>query len=310
MSVRELVVLGTSARFPTAERNLNGLLLRWDGEGLMFDPGEGTQRQMIFCDVTATSLTRVLVSHFHADHCLGLAGICQRISLDRVPHEVEIWFPASGAAYFDRLRRASIYHAAARIGPRPIPDAALEGPKVIAETADCRLLAAPLDHAVSCLGWRWEERPRRTMLPEQLRAAGIIGPAIKRLQQDGFAEVEGRTVRLEDVSVPRAGQSVAVIMDSRPCDNALALAEGADLLVVASTYLHRDRAQAERRKDMTAREAGRLARSAGAKKLVLTHFDPMYPSTEPFLDEAAAEHDAVELAVDGARFAIPRPKKG
>lgn len=310
MSVRELVVLGTSARLPTAKRNPNGLLLRWDGEGLMFDPGEGTQRQMIFCDVSATSLTRILISHFHADHCLGLAGLCQRISLDRVPHPVQVWFPESGAPYFERLRRASIYHAAAKLDPRPIPDAERGGLVVLHEDAELKLTCGPLDHAVSCLGYRLDEQAKRTMLPDKLREHGIRGPAIKALQREGHADVDGRRVSLDEVSVPKPGQSVAVIMDTRPCDNALELARGADLLVVASTYLERDRSRAEGRKDMTAAEAGRLAAAAGAKHLVLTHFDPGYDDLGPFLDEAGAHVGSVSLAQDGARLPIPRPKKG
>lgn len=309
MSVRELVVLGTSARFPTHSRRLNGYLLRWDAEGLMFDPGEGTQRQMIFCDITATSLTRVFISHFHADHCLGLAGLCQRISLDRVPHEVGVYYPASGTPYYERLRKASIYHAAAKLAPCPIPDERRDQLQVVHEDPKIRILAGTLSHAVSCLGYRLEEQPRRTMLPDKLRAAGLRGPAIKALQQDGFADVDGVRVRLEDVSVPRPGQSVAVIMDTRPCDHALSLAKGADLLIVASTYLEKDLKWAEKRRDMTALEAGKLARAAGAKKLVLTHFDPMYESVNAFGEEAATVFPNVSVAKAGDRFPIPRPKK-
>lgn len=309
MSVRELVVLGSSARFPTETRNPSGYFLRWDGEGLMFDPGEGTQRQMIFSDITATSLTRMFISHFHADHCLGLAGLCQRISLDRVPHAVEVYFPESGRAYYERLRKASIYHAAAKLDPRPVADAPLGGLRLLHSDEHIQILGAPLDHVVSCMGYRLEEKPRRTMLPDKLRAAGVVGPAIKALQQNGFSMVDGRRVSLEDVSVPRPGQSVAVIMDTRPCAQALALAEGADLLLVASTYLEKDRALAEKKKDMTAVEAARLARSAGAKKLVLTHFDPMYSDLGPFLEEAAPVFSGVSVAHDGARYVIPRPPK-
>lgn len=309
MSVRELVVFGTSARFPTASRNLNGLLLRWDGEGLMFDPGEGTQRQMIFTEVTATSLTKVLVSHFHGDHCLGLAGVCQRISLDRVPHPVETFFPASGAAYFERLRRASIYHAAARIEARPVEDAEAAGPLVIYEDERIRLWAGPLDHTVPCLGYRLEEKAGRRMLPERLREQGLRGPVIKQLQREGFVHVDGRRVELDEVSVPKPGQSVAVIMDSRPTPIAEQLARGADLLVAASTFLACDQAKAEERKDRTAAEAAQLARDAGAARLVLTHFDPSYECLDPFLEEAGVIFSNVALAEDGARFSIPRPSK-
>lgn len=96
MSVRELVVLGTASQVPTRYRNHNGYLLRWDGAGLLFDPGEGTQRQMLLAGVSATDVTRICVTHFHGDHCLDLPGVIQRLSLDGVPHPVDAHYPATG----------------------------------------------------------------------------------------------------------------------------------------------------------------------------------------------------------------------
>ena len=97
-------MLGTACQAPTRRRNHNGYLLRWDGEGILFDPGEGTQRQMVLAGVSASDLTRICVSHFHGDHCLGLTGVVQRLALDRVEHPVPAHYPASGQEYFDRLR--------------------------------------------------------------------------------------------------------------------------------------------------------------------------------------------------------------
>ena len=308
MSVRELVVLGTSARVPTQQRHPNGYLLRWDDEGILFDPGEGTQRQMIFCDITATSLTRIAISHFHGDHCLGLAGLCQRISLDRVPHPVKVYFPSSGSVYYERLRKASIYHSAASLDANPIDESSSDL-QIIDETDNFQILAAPLFHSVPCLGYRLEEKARRTMLPEKLEALGIRGRAIGQMQRQGYAEVDGRQVSIDEVSVPKAGQSVAVIMDTRPCDNALSLSMGADVLLVASTYLAKHQKLAEKRQDMTAKEAGRLAAAAKAKKLILTHFDPMYENLSAHAEEAAKYFSNVELASEGYRYTIPRPPK-
>ena len=95
MSNRELVILGTASQAPTRTRNHNGYFLRWDDEGLLFDPGEGTQRQMLFAGVTAHQITRGCVTHFHGDHCLGLPGVLQRMALDQVTATVEVAYPAS-----------------------------------------------------------------------------------------------------------------------------------------------------------------------------------------------------------------------
>ena len=102
MSNRELVVLGTASQAPTRSRNHNGYFLRWDDEGLLFDPGEGTQRQMLFAGITASQITRICITHFHGDHCLGLPGVLARMSLDRVPHTVEVSYPAGSREVFGR----------------------------------------------------------------------------------------------------------------------------------------------------------------------------------------------------------------
>src|SRR5918997_517613 len=108
MSARELVVLGTASQVPTRYRNHNGYFLRWDGEGVLFDPGEGTQRQLLLAGIPSGSITRICITHLHGDHCLGLPGVIQRMVLDRVTHPIDVYFPASGRPYIDRLRSASV----------------------------------------------------------------------------------------------------------------------------------------------------------------------------------------------------------
>ncbi|MEQ9503409.1 MAG: ribonuclease Z [Deltaproteobacteria bacterium] len=304
MSVRELVVLGTSSQVPTRYRNHNGYLLRWDEEGLLFDPGEGTQRQMIYAEVTATSITKVLITHFHGDHCLGFAGITQRLSLDRVPHPIDVYFPKSGHVFYDRLRRASIYHACATLRPNPIAKAG-----VIHESKKITIHAEKLDHGVDTFGYRLQEKDRVSMLPEKLRELGLAGPRVGELQRKGSIEHEGRTITLDDVSVPKPGQSVAFVMDTRVCEGAYALAKDVDLLICESTYLSTESREAHDHGHMTATQAATIAKEAGAKKLVLTHFSQRYPSVEPFLAEARPIFENVVAAKDGKRVPIPREKR-
>jgi ribonuclease Z len=301
MSVRELVVLGTSSQVPTRYRNHNGYLLRWDEEGILFDPGEGTQRQMIYADVTATSVTKICITHFHGDHCLGLAGISQRLSLDRVPHPVEIFFPATGQVFYDRLRRASIYHAVAQLVPKPIKTSG-----IVYEDSKITIGVKRLDHSVETFGYRLQEKDRRTMLPEKLAELGIRGPAIGELVRKGELLHEGRLVRVEEVSVHKPGQGVAFVMDTRPCQAAVELAAGADMLIIESTYLSSEKQEAHDHGHMTAAQAATIAREAGARKLVLTHFSQRYQSVEPFLEEARPIFSNVVAAKDGKRIDIKR----
>lgn len=304
MSIRELTVLGTSSQVPTRHRNHNGYLLRWDDVGILFDPGEGTQRQMVFADLAASTVDRICVTHFHGDHCLGLAGILQRLSLDRCAHPVTVHYPASGGEYFARLREASIYHVTATIHAAPVT--ACDGLVVIAETPAWVLYAHALDHAVPTIGYRLEERAGVHFLVERLRAAGISGPQVARLRDEGEVTVNGRRVRLDEVSVPRAGSVFAFVMDTRAGPGALALARDADLLVMEATFAASEQALATDYGHSTSVDAARTALAAGARKLAITHFSQRYLSVEAHVAEARAIFPDTIALRDLARVVIPR----
>ncbi|WIY02943.1 ribonuclease Z [Amycolatopsis mongoliensis] len=297
MSTRELVVLGTASQVPTRHRNQNGYLLRWDGEGILFDPGEGTQRQMLRAGVAATDITRLCVTHFHGDHSLGLSGVIQRLSLDKVPHPVHAHFPASGAHYFARLRHATAFYETADLREHPITE---DGPIATGKLA---LEAKRLSHPVEAFGYRLVEPDGRTMLPERLRERGITGPDVGRLQREGRLG----TTSLEDVSTPRPGQRFAFVMDTRLCDAVYALAENADLLVIESTFLAEDTHLARDFGHLTAQQAARVAAESGVRQLVLTHFSQRYPDPARFLAEARAEFDGeIVVAEDLERVQVPK----
>jgi len=226
----------------------------------------------------------------------------QRISLDRVPHPIEVIFPASGQVYYDRLRNASIFHDQSKIVPRPFPNASSA---VVAKFAQGELLAYPLDHRVDCYGYRLQERDGRRMLPEKLEAFGLQGSDIGQLVRRGVFEKEGRTHTLEEMSTFRKGQSFALVMDTRPCKGATELAKGADLLVCESTYLSSEHKEAHDHYHMTAAQAATLAKEGGVRRLALTHFSQRYPSTEPFLQEARTQFKEVFVAHDLTRVLVP-----
>lgn len=294
-------MLGTASQVPTRYRNHNGYFLRWDGEGLLFDPGEGTQRQMTLAGLSATQITRICVTHFHGDHALGLAGILQRISLDRVPHPVHVYYPASGQRYFDRLRTSTIYQDHAKLVLHPLE---ADGP---ADEDGFPLHSARLEHGVDAVGYRLVEPDGRRMSPERLAAAGVRGADVGRVLREGHVETERGRVGLGEVSDLRPGQRFAFVMDTRPCEGARRLAEGADLLVCEATYLDAEAAEARAHGHMTARQAAELARDAGARRLLLTHFSQRYPNTDGHLREAAEVFPEALAAED--LLVVPLPPR-
>ncbi|MFE5395591.1 ribonuclease Z [Streptomyces sp. NPDC056568] len=300
MSVRELVVLGTASQVPTRHRNHNGYLLRWDGEGILFDPGEGTQRQMLRAGVAAHDLNRICVTHFHGDHSLGLAGVIQRVNLDRVPHEVTAHYPRSGQRFFDRLRYATAYRETVALTESPVDT---DGP--LAVTPAYTLDARRLSHPVESYGYRLAEPDGLRMLPDRLAAHGIKGPDVGRIQREG--SLNG--VPLSEVSEVRRGQRFAFVMDTRLCAGVHALAEDCDLLVIESTFLDEDETLAADHGHLTAGQAARAARDAGVRHLVLTHFSQRYADPGEFERQARAAGYEGELTVAHDLLRVPVPKR-
>ena len=301
-AMRELVVLGTASQAPTRYRNHNGYLLRWDGDDILFDPGEGTQRQLLLAGAAVSSIARICITHFHGDHCLGLPGVVQRMSLDGVASPVDLCYPASGERYVDNLLDASVFDDRTDIRRRPVGADGLVGTGP-SYTVEARRLA----HRPDTFGWRIEEPAGRTMLADRLAALGIEGPAVGELIHAGMLPVPGRDtpVRLEEVSVPRPGQAVALVMDTRWCDGAVELARDVDLLVCEATFADAEADLAEESGHLTAGQAGRLAAESGARRLVITHFSQRYPDETVLRREAEAFFDEVVAARDLLRVPLP-----
>ena len=302
MVVRELVVLGTASQAPTRYRNHNGYLLRWDGTDVLFDPGEGTQRQLILADARVSSIARICITHFHGDHCLGLPGVVQRMSLEGRSGPIELCYPASGERYVEHLLDASVFDRRTEVHRRSV---SADG--VVDSGPPYTLVARRLEHEPETFGWRIEEPAGRTMVPERLEALGVRGPDVGELRRAGALAVPGRhqPVRVEEVSVARPGQVVAFVMDTGLCDAAFALAEGADLLVCEATFATAEADLARDFRHLTAAQAARIAAESGVRRLVITHFSQRYLDEQVHLEEAGDIFDGVVAARDLLRVPVP-----
>lgn len=301
MSVRDLTILGSSSQQPTRKRNHGAYLFRWNEEGLLFDPGEGTQRQFIFANIAPTCVTRIFVSHFHGDHCLGLGSMLMRLNLDKVAHPIHCYYPASGKKYFDRLRYGTIYHETIHVVEHPVSKAGL-----VEDDGSFRIEAAFLDHGVDTIAWRITEPDRRKFEREKLKAFGIEGPLVKELERQGVLEISGKQVKLDDVSYIRKGDSIAVVSDTRPCLSAIESARGVKILLCESTYLEEHRDLAEKHFHLTAKQAASIANEAEVEKLILTHFSARYLNVREFENEAREIFPNTDAAEDMKVFPFPR----
>ena len=307
MSTREIVILGTASMSPTRHRNHNGYALRWDDRLVLFDPGEGFQRQCTLAGITIAKADAVCLTHFHGDHCLGLPGLIIRRAADQVAEPLDIYFPGDGVEYFEKLRSCTAAAVEPPLNPYPINE-----PGVVGSVGDLSITALPLRHRITAYGYRLQEPDGRTFDTDELAARGITGPDVGLLHRQGELDTPTGQVTLDDVSTHRTGQSMAFVMDTAVCDSILDLARDVDLLVIESTFLKADTDLAEQYRHLTADQAGRLAAEAGARRVVLTHFSQRYGSGDPqtgdvqmFVEEASVHHGDVHGANDFDVIEVP-----
>lgn len=291
-------MLGTASQMPTRHRAHNSCALRWDDQLVLFDPGEGTQRQCTLAGVAIARATAVCVTHFHGDHCLGLPGVIQRRAFDNraavTPADpLPIFYPADGQEHFDHLRNATIFHDTSEVVPTPVHDGG-----EIGRLGNLTLTAVPLEHRCTTFGYRLDEPDGVRVLPERLADFDISGPDVGTLLEQGWLDTAAGRVHVDQVTEPRPGRSFAFVMDTVLCDGARELAAGVDVLVCESTYLHEHVDLARQYFHLTARQAGELAAEAGVGRLVLTHFSARYPDAAVLGDEARRYHDDVVVAQD------------
>lgn len=281
MSKRDLTVFGTSSQQPTRFRNHGGYLLFLNGEGFLFDPGEGCQRQYIHANIAPPMTTRIFISHFHGDHCLGVGSMLMRLNLDGVTHPIHCYYPKSGKKYFDRLRFGTMYHDKLTVIEHPIEE---EG--IIEDDGEFIISAFNLEHGVDNLAYRIEEKSERKYDKEKLQSLGIRGELMRTLRETGSVLVDGKEIHEEDVSYVRKGDSFIYISDTKMNESLPKMAINATMLLCESTYLHEQKDLAKKHKHMTAKQAGMVAEEANVGTLVLTHYSARYPDIKEFEKEA------------------------
>jgi len=299
--------LGTSGAIPSTERNPSALLVEREGDRLLFDCGEGTQRQMMRYE-TGFDLGHIFVTHTHGDHVLGLPGLLQTWDFDERDAPVAIHAPAGTRSQIEGLVSAT--------GERPsypVRVHQIEAGDVVLDRSEYEVRAVDVDHRTNAVGYALIEDDRKGRFDREYAEEELglpPGPKYSKLHRGEAVEHEGRTVQPEEVVGPdRPGRRLVYTGDTRPTDGVRAAAEDADLLVHDATFGEEHRERAHKTAHSTAREAGKVASDAGAKRLALTHLSTRYTGRGWQLeDEAADAFDGeVFMADDGLRVEVPYP---
>lgn len=297
-------LLGTSASRPTVERNVASIAVVREGETLLFDCGEGTQRQMMRYGV-AFSLADIFFTHFHADHVIGVIGLMRTMSLQGRSEALRVWGPRGALRM---LKRAEEFGMDRLSFPLEIVE--VEPGQRIART-DYAIVAYPVDHrGARAVGYAIVEDDRKGRFnPEHARALGIPeGPMWGAIHR-------GRSVTLEDgrviepselVGAPRSGRKIVLTGDTRPCAATIEIARDADVLVHEATFGDEEAARAAETGHSTAREAAIVARDANVGTLLLTHFSARYSRAAGDLGKEARQcFDRTLVGKDGMELDVP-----
>ncbi len=304
-----LTFLGTGAACPTLDRNVSGLALTREGETLLFDCGEGTQRQMMKYGVSFTFKT-IFFTHYHSDHLLGLIGLTRTLGLLNIFGGAERQEPL--VLYGPKGAKRILDHALS-VGiekPKfPIEIVELK-PGDVLRRGEYDILTCETEHRADTIGYALVEHTRLGRFhPDRARELGIPeGPLWGKIHKGEPVTLDdGRTITpAELVGAPRPGRTVVISGDTRPHPALERLATGADLLVHEATFAHEDLARARETGHTTAREAAELATRAGVKRLVLTHISPRYSRDAPeLLAEARALFADTVIARDGLELEVP-----
>lgn len=292
-----ITFLGTSSSRPTVRRNVSGISIHREGQLFLFDCGEGTQRQMMKYGV-GFGVREIFITHMHADHYLGLPGLLRTMSLQGRQEELVVWGgPGSGEGLRDaitlggdRLQFSTVV--------REIP----LGEAIRYDGFGIHTF--PVDHTAASIGLALVEDDRLGRFDvERVRRLGVPeGPAFGRLHRGEDVRLDdGSLVRARDVvGPPRPGRKLVYSGDTRPCASTVDAARDADLLIHEATFSEEESARARETRHSTAREAATVARDAGVRRLVLTHFSARFSEQAHRLQSEAEAVYPTEVAADGA----------
>jgi ribonuclease Z len=284
--------LGTSQAIPTKKRNHVAMLLKYKDESILIDCGEGTQRQFRKAGLNPCKITRILITHWHGDHILGLPGLLQTLMLSNYNKKLRIYGPKGTKKYFKKIMGMFV-----KVGK--LDYEIKEVSKRVFETRDFTIKAERMSHGTPCLAYSFQEKDKLRVDKKKIKKLGLKGERVGKLAEGKDVEYKGKKVKSKDFTYEQKGKKISFVLDTRKSRKIEKFAENSDLLVMESTYLSRDKNLAKKYGHLTAKQAGEIARASKSDRLVLTHISQRYSKEEKeLLKEAKKEFKNTQLASD------------
>ncbi|MCJ7450459.1 MAG: ribonuclease Z [Candidatus Nanohaloarchaeota archaeon QJJ-9] len=291
--------LGTSSAVPTAKRDLAANLLDFQGEKILFDCGEGTQKTLMKYQLGLMQIDKVFITHWHADHFSGLLGLVQTLGMEGRDRPLYIYGPEGTEENTKRLLELGHFNRQYDI----YADDLEPGDRVEGDEYEIR--AFRTDHRVPSLGFVFEEEEKTKASRKKMEELGLEpSPKIGRLKEGESVEIDGETIKPEQVVEKVPGRKVVYTGDTEYSEKTVKASKNADLLVHDSTFTQ-DLVKDGREKHASAKQAAEVAKKAGVEKLVLTHFSRRFDKdASPLLEEAEEVFENSVLAEEGKEFEV------
>lgn len=295
----QITFLGTSCAKPTKERNHSAIFVSYKSDGILFDCGEGTQRQMTIAGIKPTKVNKIFITHFHGDHVLGLAGLIQTLGISGYDKTLKIFGPKGAKKRVRALFDSCEFEEKVNIKVEEVQEG------VIYSSKDYRVEAYSVDHGVETLAYRLVETDRLRIDVKAIKNIGIPeSPLLGELQEGKDVKWKGKTVKYKDVTYKVKGKILAYVPDSTMSKNSIKIAQDADILICDSSFDDSLADKAEEYMHLTSRQAAEIANASGAKKLILTHFSTRYKDVNILKQDAEEIFSDVVCAQDFMRIKL------
>lgn len=299
----ELIFLGTSSMIPTKERNHTAIALVHKGELMLFDCGEGTQRQLRLAKLSPARITKMFISHWHGDHVLGIPGLVQTLGETDYRETLKVYGPKGTAEFMRKILHAFLCERKINIQAEEA-----ESGKV-AETDEYIVTAMKLQHSVPTMAYCFKEKDKLKINTDYLKKFGLKNhPVIKELQQGRNIEWNGKTIKAKDATFTKKGKKICIALDTGMTAHLekemVDFAKDSDILIMESTFGDELAEKAKEYRHLHASQAANIANKAKVKKLFLTHFSQRYRNVNDIRKQAVKTFKNTECAQDLQRIEL------
>lgn len=294
-----ILFLGTGQAIPTSRRNHTAILLNYKSENILVDCGEATQRQFRKAKLNPCNLTKLLITHWHGDHILGIPGLLQTLALNGYNKTLEIYGPKNTGRFMQEIMNMFIFEGKIKYKVKEIESG------VFFENSDFYLTAMPMRHGAPCLAYSFIEKEKIRVDKNKLEKLRIKGKIIAELAKGKNISWHGKKILAKNLTYKQKQRKISFIFDTSLNQNCYLLAKDSDLLISEATYMKQEKELAERYHHLTAFQAAEIAKKAKAKKLILSHISQRYENKEKLiLQEARRIFKNTEIAEDLTRIEV------